>query len=326
MDKDLLKKIMKRFLSSLLILFLVISFLFILLRISPGDPMQKFVSPELSPELADRVRQNFNLNEPLLNQYITFLQNAVQGNFGISYNYLEPVVSVILNYLPFTIIFASISFLIQIFAAGSLSVYTFNHKNKFLDRFLSKISLAVYSTPSFVLAVILIYLFSVKLQIFPSSDLRSIYFEELNYTEKFFDYSRHLILPLITLSLAGIVIFYKYIRENLESLSGTNFILFLRSQGMSRNEIIRKHIFPNALGPLISIAGIELGILFSGALITEVIFSLPGMGRLTIHAILSRDYPLVIGCAFAAGALMIFANFLADLIKAKMDKRLLEVL
>ncbi len=326
MDKDLLKKIVKRFLSSLFILFLIISFIFILLRISPGDPVQKYVSPDLSPELANLIRESFNLNDSLINQYFTFLQNIIQGNFGISYDYMEPVVTVIFDYLPFTLIFASISFILQATAAISLSVYTFKNKNKFLDKFLSKISLAVYSTPSFVLAVILIYIFSLKLSLFPTSNLRSVDFDEMNVAGKLFDYFKHLFLPLVTLSLAGFVVFYKYIRENLELTARKNFVLYLKAQGLSQKEIIKKHILPNALGPLISIAGIELGILFSGALITEVIFSLPGMGRLTINAILARDYPLVTGCAFTAGFLMIFANFLADLIKAKLDKRLLEVL
>jgi len=326
MDKDLLKKIIKRFFSSLFILFLIVSFIFILLRISPGDPVQKYISPDLSPELAERVRENFHLNEPIINQYFTFLQNILHGNFGISYSYLEPVVSVIMDYLPFTLIFAAISFILQVGSAIFLSVYTFKNKNKFFDKFLGKISLAVYSTPSFVLAVILIYIFSLKFPLFPTSNLRSVYFDDLSAAGKLYDYFKHLVLPLITLSLAGFVIFYKYVRENLEINSRKNYVLYLQAQGLPQKEIIKKHILPNALGPLISIAGIELGILFSGALITEVIFSLPGMGRLTINAILARDYPLVTGCAFTAGFLMILANFLADLIKAKLDKRLLEVL
>ena len=118
--------------------------------------------------------------------------------------------------------------------------------------------------------------------------------------------------------------FYKYLKENLDDVYHKGFILQLRSSGVAESTILKKHVIPNAVRPLISIAGIELGILLGGALITEVIFSLPGMGRLTINSILSRDYPLVIGCALAAGALMILATFIADAIKMMIDKRMIK--
>jgi peptide/nickel transport system permease protein len=133
-----------------------------------------------------------------------------------------------------------------------------------------------------------------------------------------------LVLPLITLSAAGIALFYKYIKESMDEVLHQTFVINLRAAGMSEKKILRKHVIPNALRPLISVAGIELGILLGGALITEVIFSLPGVGRLTIDSILSRDYPLVIGCVFTAGVVMILANFLADIIKLKIDKRLIK--
>ena len=107
-------------------------------------------------------------------------------------------------------------------------------------------------------------------------------------------------------------------------MSQKSFILFLRTLGVNDNDILKKHIVPNAFGPLISVAGVQLGLLLSGALITEVIFGLPGMGRLTVNAILMRDYPLVIGCTFISGVLIIFSNLLADLVKAKIDKRLVK--
>jgi len=117
--------------------------------------------------------------------------------------------------------------------------------------------------------------------------------------------------------------FYKYLRDSLEEVYQQNFILNLRASGYDEKIILIKHVMPNALQPLISIAGIELGILLGGALITEVIFGLPGMGRLMMDSIFSRDYPLVTGCAFTAGLLMIISNFIADLIKMKLDKRMI---
>ena len=287
-----------RLLSSIVILFLLISSIFVLLRIAPGDPVQKFISPEFSNQLADKVRESFHLNGSILDQYLNFIKNLVSGDFGISYNYHSPVLSVIKDYLPFTLIFS------------------------FIDKAFSNMSLAIFSIPGFVTAIILIYVFSVVFHLLPSSDLKSINFEDLTFPEKLFDYFKHLILPVATLSLGGIVIFYKYLRDNFDSVGQKSFVQFLRTLGVNDNDILKKHIVPNAFGPLISVAGVQLGLLLSGALITEVIFGLPGMGRLTVNAILMRDYPLVIGCTFVSGALIIFSNFLADLVKAKIDKRL----
>jgi peptide/nickel transport system permease protein len=323
MNKRIIKILFKRLISSLIILFLLISFIFILLRISPGSPVQKFISPELSPELAEKVKESFMLNGSVIEQYFVFISNLIQGDLGISYVYRIPVLEVLIDFLIFTLIFSLISFTIQIVCGFSLALITSKHRNSFMDRSVSNISLMIYSTPAFVLAVLLIYIFSIQIDILPTSDLRSLNFSELNFFEQILDYTAHLILPLLTLSLGGIVIFYKYLRDNLDSIFKKTFVLNLKAEGIAQNEILWKHVIPNAIGPMISIAGIELGLLFSGALITEVIFGLPGMGRLTIQSILVRDYPLVIGCTFISGVLIILSNFIADLIKVKIDKRLL---
>jgi len=323
MNKSVSKVLIKRIASSLIILFLMISFLFVLLRISPGDPSQKFISPELSPELTSKVRESFNLNSSIADQYKSFIINLMQGDFGISYNYRIPVADVIEEYLPFTLIFSFTSFIIQITAALFLSLISVKKINGAADKTISKAAIIIYALPSFVIGVILIFLFSETLDIFPSSGLGSFDSDSLSFTSRIGDYIIHLILPLITLSLGGIAVFYKYIRDNLEDIYNKTFILNLRAYGVTEKEITKKHVIPNAISPLIAIAGVELGILFSGSLITEVIFGLPGMGRLTITAIFTRDYPLVVGCTFIAGVLVIISNLAADLTKAKMDKRLL---
>jgi peptide/nickel transport system permease protein len=323
MKKGTARVLIKRFISSLVVLFLLISFIFILVRISPGDPVQKFISPELNPQLAEKVRESFNLNKSISEQYISFLSNAVAGNFGISYNYRIPVLSVISRPLSFTLIFTSISFILQMFISFILALISVRKINSLTDRVISKITLVLYATPAFVVGVFLIYFFSELLGLFPSSGLKSFDAEEYGFLKKILDYSYHLVLPIMTLSLVEIAIFYKYLRDNIEEVYNRHFVLNLRANGFRERDILIRHVIPNAVNPLIAIAGIELGILFGGTLIIEVIFGLPGMGRLTINAILTRDYPLIIGCSFVAGILIIITNFLADIIKVKVDKRLL---
>jgi len=324
MKSDIVKTLFTRFLSSLLTLFFLVSFLFIIIRLSPGDPTDKYISAKLGSELSERIAEKFSLNQPVTDQYLSFVSNVFRGDMGVSYNYRLPVFEVIWEYFSFTLVFASISFILQMSLSIWLALWVIKKRKKWLDKFVTNSSLFIYSIPAFVLGVALIYVFSVSFNLFPISGLKSIDYDYLSYFSRVLDKLHHLVLPLITLTAAGVALFYKYIKESMDDVLHQTFVINLRASGVDENIILRKHVIPNALRPLISVAGVELGILLGGALITEVIFSLPGMGRLTVDSIFSRDYPLVIGCVFTAGVVMILANFLADIIKLKIDKRLVK--
>lgn len=317
-----LKLLLKRLLSSILILFLVITMVFILIRISPGNPAQKYISPKLSPELAQQVRNSFNLDESIAVQYINFLKNIASGDFGISYEYRMPVMKVVLEFLPVTLLLAFLSIILQIILGYYTAILAIKSKNKFTDRILRKLSMVLYVTPGFVLGLILIYIFSVQLDLLPSGSFKSYFFDELSLIGKLRDVFSHLLLPLLTLSLPGAALFFNYFRDGIEEVLQKDFVLYLRASGVREKIIFRKHVLPNSLKPVLSIAGIELGFLLSGTLVTEVIFSLPGMGKLMVTSILSRDYPLVIACAFVSAVFIIFSNFIFDLIKVKFDRRI----
>ena len=324
MKSDIVKTLVIRFLSSVLTLFLLVSFLFIIIRLSPGDPTDKYISAKLGTELSEKIAEKFSLNQPITDQYFAFVSNVFSGDMGVSYNYRLPVFEVIWEYFSFTLVFASISFILQIILSIWLALLVIKKQKRWLDNFVANASLLAYSVPAFVLGVALIYVFSVGFNLFPISGLKSLDYDYLPFFSQVLDKLHHLFLPLITLSAAGVALFYKYIKESMDELKNQTFVLNLRASGLDEKIILKNHILPNAIRPLISVAGIELGILLGGALITEVIFSLPGMGRLTVDSIFSRDYPLVIGCVFTAGAVMIVANFLADIIKLKLDKRLVK--
>lgn len=326
MKKDFYKAIFKRIASSILVLLLLVTFIFLLVRLAPGDPTQKFLSPQLSPQLTEKVTKSFGLDQPIHLQYFSFVVNLFSGDFGISYNYRQPVFTVVKDYFLFTLIFSTISFIIQLVLGYLLAKYTFSNDGKIVDKLFSKISIILFSVPTFVIGLILVYIFSVKLDFLPTSGIKSIFHDDLGSIEKLKDYFVHLILPMITLSLAGVAVFYKYLRDNFDSIKNSSFIINLRANGISEKEIFKKHVVPNAIQPLISIAGIEFGILLGGALLTEIIFSLPGMGRLTVNAILNRDFPLVIACSFIAGLMMIISNLFADIVKIKIDKRFIKEL
>jgi peptide/nickel transport system permease protein len=324
MKSEIGKTLIIRFLSSLLTLFLLVSFLFVLVRLSPGNPTDKYISAKLGSELSEKITEKFSLNQPIADQYFAFVSNVFKGDMGVSYNYRLPVFEVIWEYFSFTLIFAAISFILQISISILLALWVIKKQKRWLENFISNLSLFVYSIPAFVLGVALIYIFSVSLNLFPISGLKSLDYDNLSFFSKILDKLHHLFLPLITLTAAGTAMFYKYIKESMDDVLNQTFITNLKASGVDEKTILKKHVIPNAIRPVISVAGVELGILLGGTLITEVIFSLPGMGRLTIDSIFSRDYPLIIGCVFTAGTVMILANFIADIIKLKIDKRLIK--
>jgi len=320
----LLLSFVKRAASSVLILFLTVSFLFVLIRIAPGDPAQKYLSPRLDSSLIIKIKSSFHLDKPLYDQYFSFIKNASAGDLGISYKYHRPVKEVIFETLPFTIFFSLTAFILQFIGGLLLALLALRNYKKFWDKFLSGGSLFLYAVPTFVSGMFFVYLFSVQLKIFPSSGIKTIGLSEENVVILFLDYLHHLFLPVLILSLAGLPVYFKYFRESLEENQHKLFTLYLRANGVSERRIIFQHLIPNSLNAIIAYAGVELGILFSGALITEVIFSLPGMGRLAVNAISERDYPLIIGCTLTAGILVILSNLLADLVRMKIDKRLIK--
>ncbi len=326
MKKSKLIIFIRRVLTSILVLFLLISFVFVIIRLSPGDPAQKYLSPKLSPKLHEEIANSYHLDSPIAEQYITFVKNIFVGDLGISYTYRKPVVSVIGQYLPFTIFFSITAFILQIIFSSLLVYFAVRYKGGIIDKLLTTSSMVIYAVPVFLSSIFLIYIFSYQMNAFSSSGIRSFNFDELSVMGKLLDYIKHLLLPLIAISLTGIPIFYKYLRDSIISNLNSLYVMNLSSLGISRKEIILKYVLPNSVNSVIAVAGIELGILLGGTVIVETIFSLPGMGQLTMNAVLARDYPLVVGCTITAGILILLANMVADVIRVSIDKRLLKEL
>jgi len=322
MNREHLKIISSRILSSILVLFLVVSFVFVIIHTSPGNPAHKYLSPKLSPELYEEISESYNLNSSIVEQYYSFIANVFSGDLGVSYNYREPVISVILPYLRFTIIFATIAFIFQIVVSFLLVYFVVHYNSRVLAKYLSNINLSLYSIPVFITSVFLVYFFSYQLNIFPSSGLTSLNFRELNVFQQLWDYFRHLFLPLIASSLIGIPIYYKYLFDSVKSNLNKLFVKNLEVIGVLKKKILFKHVFPNSINSVIAVAGVEYGILLGGSVIVETIFALPGMGRLTMSAVISRDYPLIIGTVFASAIIIMFVNLFADLLRVVIDKRL----
>jgi len=322
MNREHLKIISSRLFSSILVFFLVVSFVFLIIHTSPGNPANKYLSPKLSPELFNKISESYNLNSSIVEQYYSFIVNVCSGDLGVSYNYREPVVSVILPYLKFTIIFATFTFVFQIIIAFLLVYIVVHYNSKIIAKYLSNINLTLYSIPVFVTSLFFIYFFSYQLNIFPSSGLSSFNFPELNIFQQFFDYFNHLFLPLIASSLIGIPFYYKYLFDAVKSNMSKIYIKNLELIGVPKKRILFKHIFPNSVNSVIAVAGVDYGMLLGGSVIVETIFALPGMGRLTMSAVMTRDYPLIIGIVFTSAIIIMLVNLVADLLRVIIDRRL----
>lgn len=325
-NKEIIRNISKRLLTSIFVVFIIVSLIFVLIRLAPGDPSYKFVSPSLSSKHIDIVKQKFQLDEPIHIQYFYFIKNIFEGDLGISYDYRRPAFEVIFEALSFTVRFSILVFIFQLIISFILAFISIKLAGGTIDKLITKVSLLVYSLPVFVAGLILILLFSIVLDWLPLSGYYSISSNDKSILLNIWDNFKHLILPVITLSLSFIPVYFRYIRDNFESLSSSAFILNLKANGISEKIILVKHIIPNSLNPLIAIAGIDIGLLLSGSLITEYIFGLPGMGRLTLEAIFSRDYPIIIGCSILSSLFMVFANIGMDLFRTLLDKRNSEVI
>lgn len=288
----------------------------------PGDPFQQYYSPQLGFELAEKMKEQFGFNEPISIQYFKWLKNFFSGDFGYSSFFKRPVKELIKESLPITLSISFSAFIIQIIVTIPLSLFMLKHANKKIDLFIDKFALVVYSAPAFLIASLLIYIFSIVLQIFPSSQLISTEFNVLSFQEKVIDVIKHIILPISTLAITSIAFSIRYLRENLIKVSHEPFIKSLRALGINETKIRIKHILPNALIPYITILGLEFGSLLSRTLIIESIFSIPGIGFLTVNSIFTRDYPLILSTTILSGIMIILGNLLADMVIAKINPQI----
>lgn len=321
MNRDKLFMILKRLLISLLMIFTLVVTTFFMMHLLPGDPLQQYYSPKLGNELAEQIKIKFGLDKPVPIQFIYWLKNILSGDFGFSLIYKKPVNELIGETIVVTLSISFIAFILQILLTIPLGLFLLKHNGKKIDLLIDKLALIVYSAPSFVVAIVLIYCGSILTRLFPSSQLFSYNFYEMNSIEKFLDLLHHLTLPIFTLTITSISFSIRYLRQSLIEISNQGFIVALRSTGIPENVLRSKHILPNSLISYITILGLEIGSLLSKTLITEMVFSLPGIGRLMVSSIFTRDYPVIIACVMISGFMVIFGNLIADILIARFNPK-----
>lgn len=309
--------LIKRLLSIIPLLIGISLISFFVINLAPGGPTTILMDPKVRPEDVKRIKHNLGLDKPLHIQYFNWLNNMLQGNFGKSIIDGRPVLTRILEVMPNTLILMLSSFLITLFLAIPLGIFQAVKQYSFADYFLTFLSFLGISVPSFWLGLMLIYYFSFKLNLLPSSGVYT-----LGEEKTFIDLLKHLILPSIALSVGSIAGWSRYQRSQMLEVLRTDYVRTARAKGLSEKNIIFKHSLRNALIPIITLLGLSLPDLLGGAYITETIFAWPGMGRLGVEVVFQRDYPVIMGLLVISAVLIIMGNLIADILYALVDPRI----
>ncbi|OMF37754.1 peptide permease [Paenibacillus sp. FSL H8-0548] len=309
--------IIRRILIALPILLGVTFLNFVLINMTPGDPIDMYVNPDVSEEDKEVRREALGLNDPYFIRYVKWLALLVQGDLGHSFSSFQPVADMIAERFVPTLILMGSSILFGYLIAIPIGIYCAVRQNTKFDYIMSAGSFMGVSIPNFFLGLGLIYVFGVLLGVLPTGGMNTMGGEG-----GFWDTVKHLVLPTITLgtSIAGGMI--RYVRSSVMEVLGQDYLRTARAKGLGEFIVVNKHALKNALIPIITIAGLDIPILIGGAVITESIFQWNGMGQLTIQAILSRDFPLLMGVNMLAAVVVLTANLWSDLMYAVVDPRI----
>jgi peptide/nickel transport system permease protein len=318
----MLRSLLRRILTAIPLLIGITLLSFFIMHLAPGDPGTMFLDPQMSSNDIAQIRQNLGLDRPVIIQYFFWLKNVFQGNFGYSYSTGKPVLTAIAERLPATLILSCSSLILILIITLPLGLISGAKKDSKFDNLVTIITFLGLSIPTFWLGLQLILIFSLQFNLFPSSG----YFDPLLYDASIWAISLnilyHLFLPLITILIGGIAGLTRYYRFGIISVLREDYIRAATSRGISKNTILFKHAFKNAALPIITILGLSLPGLISGAFVIEYIFSWPGMGQLGIAAVFSRDYPIIMGTLFFSSVLIILGNLGADIAYQFVDPRI----
>ncbi|HKV09369.1 MAG TPA: ABC transporter permease [Thermoanaerobaculia bacterium] len=314
--------LLRRLAASLLLLLLVLSITFLVLHLIPGDPTNAAEgSRRLTAEQRENLRRVLGIDRPLHEQYLAWLSRALRGDLGTSFSQQRPVAEAILNALPGTLILGSAALLVEFGAALLLGVAAARRPGRAVDHAIRVGTLLLFSQPVFWLGLMAILLFSYVWPVLPAGHMRSVGAEEMGAVERLVDLLRHLLLPALVLGLTNAGSTARFVRGSLLEVLGSDYIRTARAKGLSERRVVWVHGMRNALPPLLQLLALTLPALLNGSLVIEVVFSWPGLGRLTFGAILARDFPLILGTVAVSAVLVISGNFVADVLHAFSDPR-----
>jgi peptide/nickel transport system permease protein len=307
--------IIKRLIAMLPVLVLVSLIVFTIIHLTPGDPALIMLGEEATPQALTALRHELGLDQPLLVQYLVWLSHVLRGDLGRSIRTNQPVIEAIMQRLPVTLELTILALIISMVVAIPAGIISATRRNSASDLISTTLALLGISMPSFFLAILLIFVFSLKARWLPP----------MGYTpfqKGVWENLRGMILPAITLGAAAMAIVARLTRSTLLEALQQDYIRTARAKGLREQAVIYSHALKNAMIPITTILGLQIGFLLGGAVITETIFALPGVGRLVVASIFERDFPLVQGVVLFLALMHLVVNLIVDLLYAYLDPRI----
>lgn len=317
------KYILKRLLLSIPVLLGITIITFAVIHLTPGGftAVNMQMDPRVSPDSVERMKQLYGLNDPIHVRYFNWISRLIVLDFGESFIDQRPVISMIAERLPATLLL-NITSLFLVFILGTLAgVYCAVHRGKKADKIITAVSFAVYSVPSFWMALIFMMFFGVILRVLPVSGMTSFSHEYMNPIQKAADILYHMILPVTVTSLGGIAYMSRYVKTGMTESLSRDYIRSARAMGIPENKVIYVMALKNSMMPVVTLLGLSLPGLIGGSFIFESIFAWPGMGRLAYDAAMRFDYPVIMGVVTIGAVLTLIGNLLADITYALIDPR-----
>ena len=306
--RSILLSLARRVALVLPVVWAVVTLVFLLIHIVPGDPVRNALGDNATEEQVRELRQRLGMDRPLTEQYAQYWRGVLRGDLGVSLiNPSDRVLERILNRYPATIELALAGLAVAILIAIPLGVTAGRNQGTWIDSLASVAALLGISTPGFVLGPLMIYLFSIRLDLLPVSGRYG---------------PEYLLLPAVTMGSALAAILTRMVRSSVIEELNEDYVRTARAKGLSERQVIYKHVLKNGLIPVVTVLGLQFGVLLAGAIITEMIFSWPGLGRLTIESINARDYPMVQGCILMIAVTYILANLITDFVYRLLDPRI----
>lgn len=308
--------LLMRLLATLPVMFVVAGFVFLMVRLAPGDPAAVIAGDYATAEDIARIRTQLGLAEPIWVQFTTWLGLLAQGDLGTSIFNKLPVTTLIGQRLEPTLLLGLCTIVFAILVAVPLGTLAAARAGGWTDRFVMLFSVAGFSVPVFVLGYMLIYVLAMKLQWLPVQGYRS------PFTEGLLPFLRHMILPVLTLSVIFIALIARMTRASVMETLQEDYVRTARAKGQSELKILMRHALRNAAVPVVTVIGIGIALLIGGVVVTESVYNIPGLGRLVLDAVLARDYPIIQGLILFFSFIYIVINLLIDLSYAALDPRI----
>jgi peptide/nickel transport system permease protein len=310
----MVRYILQRFVGMAVVMFLVVTIVFVIVRVTPGDPAAVMLGPDASAQDIADLRARLGLDQSLVIQYFYYIGQLLKGDLGQSIFLNMPVGAALLDRAEPTFFLTVLSLLIACIIALPVGVYAAYRRGSFVDQAATTVAMLAASIPSFWLGLILMQFFAVRLNLFPVSGYGGP-------GSSFIDRMYHLILPAIALGLVSSALILRFTRASMLDVLGDDYIRTARAKGLIERRVIMKHALKNALIPILTVVGLTAAVLISGAVVTETVFGLPGVGNLVVSAVLRRDYPVIQGALLVIAGLYVLINFIIDMLYLFVDPR-----